>query len=96
MLAKNYPLQTAIWKVPFRMGLDVLAAYKELLSGKGSSYIAIAKAHLYFIKWLLVNKKESVFPVSKKGKLGGWYNGSIVWQYFVKNKTKFSEIIHNK
>ena len=96
MLAKNYPLRTALWKIPVRMCLDVLAAYKELFSGKRGSYIAIAKAHLYFIKWLLVNKKQSVFPISKKGKLGGWSNGSIVWQYFVKNKTKFSEIIHNK
>lgn len=96
MLAKNYPLATALWKIPFRMGLDVLAAYKELFSGKGSSYIAIAKAHLYFFKWLLVNKKESVFPISKKGKLGGWYNGSIVWQFFVQKKIKFSEIIDNK
>ena len=96
MLAKNLPLATALWKIPFRIGLDVIAAYKELLSGKGSSYMAIAKAHLYFFKWLLFNKKQSVFPISKKGKLGGLYNGAIVWQYFVRKKIIFSEIIDNK
>ncbi len=96
MLAKNYSLATALWKIPFRMCLDVIAAYRELFSGKGGSYIAIAKAHFYFFKWLLFNKKQSVFPISKKGKLGGWYNGSIVWQYFVKKKTKFLEIIEHK
>ena len=96
MLAKNYHPATALWKIPFRMGLDVIAAYKELFSGNGNGYIAIAKAHINFFKWLLFNKKQSVFPISKKGKLGGLYNGSIVWQYFVKKKTTFSEIINNK
>ena len=96
MLAKNLHLATALWKIPFRMGLDVVAAYKELFSGNGRGYIAIAKAHFHFFKWLLLNKKQSIFPISKKGKLVGLYNGSIVWQYFVKKKTKFSEIISNK
>ena len=96
MLAKNYSLAAALWKIPFRILLDVIAAYKELFTGKSGVYFAIAKAHFYFIKWLLLDKKQSVFPISKKGKVNGWYNGSIVWQYFIKKKTRFSEIISNK
>ena len=57
---------------PRRFGKSLLVnTFKELFSGKGGTYIAIAKAHLYFFKWLLVNKKQSVFPISKKGKLDG-------------------------
>ena len=96
MLAKNFPLSAAFWKIPFRIMLDVIAAYKELFSGNPHTYMAILKAHFYFIKWLLLNKRQSVFPISKNGKLNGWYNGSVVWQYFIKKKTRFSEIIRNK
>ncbi|MDN3655738.1 glycosyltransferase family 2 protein [Ferruginibacter paludis] len=96
MLAKNLPVATALWKIPFRMGLDVIAAYQALFSGNGRSFLAIAKAHCYFIKWLLFSKKQSVFPISKSGQLHGWYSGCVVWQYFVKHKKTFSEIIYNK
>jgi GT2 family glycosyltransferase len=96
MLAKNFPLSAALWKIPFRVLLDIIAAYKELFSGNFRTYIAIAKAHFYFIKWLLLNKNRSVFPISKNGKLNGMFNGSVVWQYFIKKKTMFSEIIRNK
>lgn len=96
MLAKNFTGSKALFIIPFRMGLDIIAAYKELFKGNGRTFIAIAKAHAYFIKWLLIDKKQSVFPISKNGKVNGWYNGSIVWQYFVKKKTRFSEIIKNK
>lgn len=96
MLAKNFPFAQALYKIPFRMGLDVVAAYRELFAGNGAGYIAIAKAHAQFIKWLLVDKKRSVFPISKKGKVNGWYDGAIVWAFFVKKKTTFSEIINNK
>lgn len=96
MLAKNYSLTTALWKIPFRIGLDVIAAYNELFKGNGRTYIAIAKAHGYFIKWILADKKKSVFPISKTGKVIGCFSGSIVWQYFIKKKIRFSEIINNK
>jgi GT2 family glycosyltransferase len=96
MLAKNLPTGTALWKIPFRISLDAVAAWKALLHGDTGYFNMIIKAHFQFIKWLLVNKKQSVFPVSKKGKLVGWYDGSVVWQYFVKKKNSFSKIVEDK
>ncbi len=96
MLAKNFSWPVALWKIPCRIILDIVAAYKELFTGNPATFKAIAKAHFQFIKWLLKDKKQSVFPISKKGKLNGWYSGSVVWQYFIKKKTRFSEIITNK
>ncbi|MEN9568842.1 MAG: hypothetical protein RL172_73, partial [Bacteroidota bacterium] len=32
----------------------------------------------------------------KHGALQGVYHGSVVWQHFVKKKTKFSEIVTSK
>jgi GT2 family glycosyltransferase len=96
MLAKNLTVEAAIWKIPFRMMLDVLSACRGLLSGDGGYFLAIAKAHFHFIGWLLSGKKQSVFPVKKSGKLHGWYNGSVVWAYFIQKKKTFSEIIGSK
>lgn len=96
MLAKNFSLSDAIWKIPFRIGLDAVAAWKALLSGDGGYFTAILKAHIHFIKWMLFDKKQSVFPKMKARKPGGWYNGSVVWQYFIKKKKTFLEIVDNK
>jgi GT2 family glycosyltransferase len=96
MQAKNFPLATALWKIPFRLGLDAIAAWKSLLSGDAGYFMAIVKAHVHFFKWVLVDKKQSVFPIKKEGGLSGWYNGSVVWQYFIKKKKTFLEIVDNK
>jgi hypothetical protein len=96
MLAKNLPLATALWKIPFRFGLDAVSAWKTLLSGDSGYFIAIIKAHIHFFKWMLLDKKQSVFPAKKSGKPLGWHHGLIVWQYFVQKKKTFSQIVGNK
>jgi len=96
MVAKNFTFAIAIWKIPVRMTLDAIAAWKGLLSGSGGYFIAIFKAHLHFFNWLFFHQKKATTPANKKGVISGWYNGSAVWQHFVKKKTKFSEIIDVK
>jgi GT2 family glycosyltransferase len=96
MLTKNLPLASALWKIPLRMSLDGVVAWKNLLSGDGGYFMAVIKAHLHFCKWLLLDKKRSVFPAKTSGMLHGVYNGSAVWQHFIKKKKTFSEIINNK
>ena len=96
MLAKNLSFTAALWKIPFRMMLDVLSAWRGLVGGESGYYFAICKAHFHFVGWLLFKKKQSVFPVKTTRKLHGWYNGSVVWAYFIQRKKTFSEIIASK
>jgi GT2 family glycosyltransferase len=96
MQAKNLSLSNAIWKIPFRISLDAVAAWQHFFKGDSGYFMAILKAHVHFFKWMLFDKKRSVFPVKKGGKISGLYNGSIVWQYFIKKKKTFSEIVGNK
>ena len=96
MLSKNLPVAAAIWKIPVRLLLDALSAWRGLLSGDRGYFIAICKAHVHFMGWLLSNKKQFVFPVKKNGQPAGWYKGSVVWAYFIKKKKTFSEIISGK
>ncbi len=96
MLAKNLPLAAACCRIPFRILLDALSAWRGLLSGDSGYFFAICKAHFYFLGWLLSGKEQSVFPANKEGKLNGMYNGSVVWAYFMQKKKTFLEIIGSK
>jgi len=93
MLSKNLPFAQKLRVVPVRNLLDGISAWKGLLSGDGGYFIAIVRAQIAFIKWWFFHRKKSVFPVSKKGVLKGYYPKNIAWQHFVKNKNKFSEIV---
>ncbi len=96
MLAKNLKFSAALWKIPVRMGMDTLSAWRGFLAGDRGYFIAIARAHLHFIGWFLFKQKQSIFPATKRGKPNGWYNGSVVWEHFMQKKKAFSEIISGK
>lgn len=96
MLNKNLPLGAAIKKIPFRLLLDGVAAWKSLLTGDATTFIAILKAHIHFLYWIVFEQKKSIFPSSKKEVAVGVYKGSIVWDYFIKKLKTFSEIVGNK
>ena len=96
MLAKNLPLSVAIWKIPIRFCLDALAAYKEVIKGDFGYWVAIAKAHLGFAKWLFFIKKDILKSVKSNQSIVGWYSGSIIKDFYIQKKKRFSEIISGK
>ncbi|MEP6747915.1 MAG: glycosyltransferase family 2 protein [Bacteroidota bacterium] len=96
MLCKNLPGQQLCWKLPFRLGLDALVAWKALVTGDGGYFITVAKAHGGFVYWCLFKRRQSIMPVKRNSNLHGWLNKSIVWAYFVRGKRKFSEIMAHK
>jgi GT2 family glycosyltransferase len=76
-----------------RFLLDAVSAWKNLLSGQPSYFKAVMNAHVGFFKWLLFTPKNATVPLPGKVSLTGLYKGSIVWQHFIKKKTRFSEIV---
>ena len=95
MITKNLPAAQAIWKIPFRIGLNKIFALKALFTGNGAAFIAVFKAHLHYLRWLFFGKNKSI-PGNKTAKLNGQYNGLVIWQYFVNKKRTFSEIVTAK
>lgn len=93
MLYKNLPSPQKIWKIPFRIFLDAVSAWKGLLQGDGGYFLAILRGHLSFVKWILFRQKESIFPIRKNAHLAGLYHGNVVWQHFAKGKKYFSQLI---
>jgi GT2 family glycosyltransferase len=96
MMAKCLPPGQWWWKIPFRFLLDSVSAWKSLFAGEAVYFWAIMEAHLAFFKWLVISRKQSLFPSKKTGNLEGWYSGSIVWQYFIRGKKTFAEIVKPK
>lgn len=96
MLTKNLPPGQALWKIPVRIGLDNVAGLKGLFTGSGVTFRAILKAHLHYFKWLFFAKKKKSISHHNNQKLHGLYNGLVIWQYFIKNKKLFSEIVCSK
>jgi GT2 family glycosyltransferase len=96
MVAKNLPLYQAIWTIPFRIVLDIISAWKSLFSGQGIYFMAVLEAHAAFAKWILFNRKQSLFPQKKSVKPDGWLKRSVVWQHFILGKKTFKEIVDDK
>ena len=96
MLSKNLPFLNACWKIPFRLSLDAVFAWKSLLNGDTAVFTSIAKSHFHFFYWLIVIKNTTPKPKNPFCTFGGWYHGLIIWDYFLKNKKTFKEIIGNK
>lgn len=90
MITKNMPLQQLWWKLPLRIGLDAVSAWKELLSGKPGYWWAVVRAHFAFTAWLFTGKRSAPAAYSA---LQGVYQGSVVWKYFIQKKQIFSEIV---
>ena len=96
MLSKNLSFSEAWWKIPFRIFLDIVAGCQALFNGKISTFLSIASAHLNYLVWIFSHKRMKRLPKIKMDRIKGVYNGSIVWQYFIKKRQTFSEIIRPK
>ena len=95
MLTKNLPVASALWKIPFRLILNKVYAFKSLFSGDGETFTTVFKAHYHYLKWLFLEKNKNI-PKNKTTNLQGVYKGSVIWQYFVNKKKTFSEIVKTK
>lgn len=97
MLSKNLPWSQKIWKIPVRIMLDAVSAWKNLLLlGEPHYFIAVIRAHIAWVGWILTKRQQSVFPLKTGGELNGYYHGNIAWEHFIKGKKLFTEIVHTK
>jgi GT2 family glycosyltransferase len=79
------------WKVFWRLALDGVAGLKFLFSGQLKHFWAIIRAHFSFYMRLpsTLNKRRKI---PKLKKLGQIYSKSIVFQYYLKGKKKYSDL----
>jgi GT2 family glycosyltransferase len=95
LLKNNLPFWRAFFKIGLRFWLDLLALVKFLADGKSKNAWAISKAHRNFVRRLFSKSKvkSQKLKVYSWGNLSGYYSRSIVWDFFVGKKRKFSELV---
>lgn len=95
-IQKNLRGNKVLWVFWVRIWLDLLAWLKFVLEGKMDHALAINKAHFHFFfyqfKWIKKRKKLKKLIDLKKINTIGWYNRSIVWDYFLLKRKKFSDL----
>ncbi len=96
MLCKNLTRKEKMWKIPVRVFLDAISAWKGLLTGDAKFFTAIFFAHLSVVKYFVFPHKERPESPKPLKTLEGVYHGSVVWQYFIKQHRHFQEIIQKK
>lgn len=93
MLCKNLPITELVWKLPFRLALDAISAWKGLLSGDAFFFTAIVKAHFALFAFIFKGKVKRSLSTKSLKSLSGAYAGSLVFQYFIKKKQYFNKIV---
>jgi GT2 family glycosyltransferase len=96
ILLKNLSFSEAWWKIPVRILLDWLFAFKILIQGDMQSFKTVFKAHGAVIKWMFSSGISQKLPAKRMKNLHGVYTGSIVWDFFIRKKKHFSEIVRTK
>jgi GT2 family glycosyltransferase len=93
MLYKNLPWSEKIWKIPFRIMLDAVSAWKNIPAGEFGYFLAVVKAHFAFFIWICFRQAKPVPYPRDTGQLQGLYRGNVAWDHFVKGKKLFSQIV---
>jgi hypothetical protein len=108
LLKKNLPFWRAFFVIMMRFWMDLLALFRFLAEGKRKDAWAVSRAHQNFVLSIfgirvsgygvkdLRHGANSSSPKTHNSKrthnLKGMYKGSIVWSFFVKKKTKFTDL----
>jgi GT2 family glycosyltransferase len=88
LLYKNLPQNQLFKTILIRLILDGISGVKLFISGSFSDTWAIIKAHFAFYGWISRLKKKR----QNSKQVNGIYDKSIVWEYFVKGKKKFTDL----
>ncbi|WP_184550299.1 glycosyltransferase family 2 protein [Mucilaginibacter sp. FT3.2] len=105
LLKKNLPFGRAVCVITMRFVMDLLALLRFMMEGKRRDAWAVSRAHQAFVLSLF-GIRLTAYGVRVKGKANkqktqtgnmqqnkkGTYKGSVVWQFFVKKKTRFTDL----
>lgn len=99
-LLKNVSVAKLLWLIPMRLILDGIAGLLFLTEGKFEHIWSILRAHGSFYKSFFSNVKKrqeynqliKEYQANNTYNTQGLYKGSIVWQYYIRKKRRFSDL----
>ena len=90
MLQKNMGFLQSIVVIFIRLWLDLVTLLKFLADRKPANARSINKAHTNFFRNLIKTHKKRTSAANFNS--AGIYRGSVVWQYFIRKKRKFTQL----
>ena len=96
MLVKNLPPVLVFPIIFLRMVLDGLAGLHFLSKGSIANFMAVIQSHFYLYRNLfkILKKRNKARHFANTDKHKELFKGSIVWQYFIRKKKVFGEILN--
>ncbi len=95
LLKKNLPAARAAWVISIRFGLDLIALLRFMGEGKRKDAWAVSRAHQNFVRKVF-QRTPATLTETSGGQLPpnmkGFYKKSIVSQFFIKKKHRFSDL----
>jgi GT2 family glycosyltransferase len=90
LIFKNIPSEKILHVFAIRWFLDLVAAVKFLSEGGFSDFVAVKRAHLYFILHLRqqIKKRRKI----SQSAVSGIYRHNMVLEYFLRKKKRFSDL----
>ncbi len=94
LLYKNYSRKALWFKFPFRVLLDLVAAFKFMVFDSFADGMAVLKAHTHFLLDLKKNylKRREVRRMAQRSRIDTIYKVSIVYEYFLRGRKKFRDL----
>lgn len=94
LLYKNIPSKELVAALTLRILLDWIAAFRMLLAGQRKDAQAVLDAHADLIRnnayWR--RRRRAQQPKGNFPYISGVYKGSIVWQYFIRQKRTVQDL----
>ncbi len=97
LILKNQPGYSAYFTLALRFLLDFLALLNFAAHKEWRNVLAVSRAHLQFCVQLrkFLKKRKLLMPLVIQKQQVERYNGSIVWDFFARGRTKFSQLNFN-
>jgi GT2 family glycosyltransferase len=94
LILKNQPGYSAYIILVLRFVLDFLAMLNYSAHKEWRNVLAVSRAHRQFILQMrkFVRKRNQLMPKVIQRHHVETYNGSVVWDFFARGKTKFSQL----
>lgn len=97
LIFRNMSFTNLVWVIPLRLVLDWLSTFFYLITGRFRFVWSVFRAHINFFLRLKGDYRKRLDYGNKFGFIDSELSQiSIYWQYFVKGKRRFSEIVENR
>ncbi|QJD98125.1 glycosyltransferase family 2 protein [Mucilaginibacter robiniae] len=109
LLKNNLPVTRSVFTIGARFGLDFVALLRFLSEGKRKDAWAVSRAHQSFVKSLFTSREKKLLPAhhpttainvkpagTRPANLKGLYQGNIIVDFFLKKKSRFTDLDANR